>query len=218
MKEQISFRVARPRAYVLAGIMPLMLLSCATAGWVLTLAQEIKIIPQDRGLPPIIQSYDPAKDEFGITVSLRREKGYLEQMTTPRPGPGQPTRAGLELSTIQYHYPGKSRLRPLQVNFMFTSGVNKSKYQTNRTFSVSADGIVVHEGEMEAKQQTYRDNNNPVVEGLLTVIVPTDAFLRLAQAKKIQFKIGPDDYKLDDTQRKQVRALADMIEPLGKRP
>ena len=217
MKEQTSCRVERMRACVLADIMPLALLSFASVGCALTQAQEIKIIPQDKGLPPIIQSYDPAKDEIGITVSLRREKGYLEELTTPRPGPGQPTRAGLELVTIQYHYPGKSRTRPLQLNFRFTSGVDKKKYQANRTFSVSADGAVVHEGELAAKQQTYRVNNNPVTEDLLTVVLPTDTFLRIAQAKKVQFKIGPGDYKLDDKQRKQLHALADVIEPLSKR-
>ena len=46
--------------------------------------------------------------------------------------------------------------------------------------------------------------------------MPTDLFLRVAQAKKVELKLGPKTYKLNEGQRKHMRALAGTIEHPAK--
>lgn len=46
--------------------------------------------------------------------------------------------------------------------------------------------------------------------------VPTEVFLRMAQAKKVELKIGKSSEKLNDYQRKAIAALAVTIKTIGK--
>ena len=205
MNGRIARRSGRPRPCIVAGAIPLAVFALAAAWCNPTEAQAVK------GDPAVFQAYDPAKDETGVAMSLRREKRYLEQLTTRRPGPGVPPPTVLELSTVFYSYPGKNPTRPRKVSFTFRSGRDRRKFQANRNGAVSADGTVVHEGQLEAGPLTIQENNQPV-EDVLTFVVPVDAFLRVARAKKVRFRIGPEDYNLDGDQSKKLRILADMME------
>jgi hypothetical protein len=51
---------------------------------------------------------------------------------------------------------------------------------------------------------------------MITVNVPTDVFLRIARAKKVQFKLGPKSYEPVGYQQRYMRALAGIMDPQGK--
>ena len=77
-------------------------------------------------------------------------------------------------------------------------------------FSISAEGQELQQGAAELPGIWAKGQQ------MITVSVPTEVFLRIARAKKVQFKLGPKIYKPVGFQQKYMRALAKIIDPQGK--
>ncbi|HEX8746528.1 MAG TPA: hypothetical protein VF717_04955, partial [Pyrinomonadaceae bacterium] len=122
-------------------------------------------------------------------------------------------RTNLSFIKVLYTYPGRTLVRPQTVSFVI---VPRQKPKEAVSFSVSADGEIVHQGEALPPQSRTDANGRKKTGKDITVSVPTEVFLRLAQAKKVEFKIGKSSEKLNEYQRKAVAALAVTINAIDK--
>lgn len=191
---------------------------CLAAGASRPAAQEVTALSKGEGsVMPVLQRFDPKSNVTVVEVSLGI-LDYVGMVATTARGenpfwPGRQVRQGVILASARYAYPGKVPARPGSVELVFTSNRVKDKYAADQGFSVSADGAVAQEGKFVLGRHDIRvEDEGTVTLKLLTVSVPTDAFLTIARAKKVQFKLGPETYKLSGDERKNLRALAAAIE------
>jgi hypothetical protein len=152
--------------------------------------------------PAVLKVFNPEKDESKVeTLLFDPLQAYDEMMNE-----ASLNHPRLQLNRAGYSYPGRTPTRPQSVIFTF---IPNEKRKGLVTFSLSADNSLVAQGEVSVVQE----NKNSHQE--LKVAVPTDIFIRIAQARKVEFKIGPesfkDSYKLNDYQKKCVAALAGTI-------
>ncbi|MCA1592272.1 MAG: hypothetical protein LC754_06400 [Acidobacteria bacterium] len=157
--------------------------------------------------PPVIKYFSAEKNETTIETQLFKlpsgpESEWAAQLDNS-------TRSGLKLTFAQYKYAGGGPARPRTVTFTF---LTKGKYTRPLNYSISAEKVIIHQGEVSVEDSTSKSNGRTETAQILTLVIPTEIFLRMAQAKKVEFQVGPNSYKLDDYQRKCLAALAGTIE------
>jgi hypothetical protein len=172
-------------------------------------AQDISL---ERGKDhvPVARVFDPSKNETTVSVVPDSMGGLAARLLSNSPDvQSSPTHQTVEFTmrAVSYSYPGNIPLRPQHVNFVFISDGRKPKYKDNLDFSIDADASPLHQGKID---YSVKDSTLGRIEVLLAS-VPTEVFLRIAQAKKVQWTLGPKKYKLTDSQRKDMRALAETI-------
>lgn len=171
-------------------------------------AQNTEILSKD---PSVARAFFREKNET-ITVTLLYELDFSIKPSSPM-WPEESPRTNLSFIKALYTYQGRTPMRPQSVSFVI---LPRQKPKEAVSFSVSADGEVVHQGETLPLQSETDANGRKKTRKDITVSVPTDVFLRLAQAKKVEFKIGKSSEKLNGYQRKAVAALAVTINAIDK--
>jgi hypothetical protein len=122
----------------------------------------------------------------------------------------------LVLWDAQYSYVGRIATRPTKVKFTFFVNQRLSSYKKDSSFILSAGDNVVQQGTAVFEEQTFAGEKEPYTREVLRVEIPTEAFLNVVHAKKVQIKFGPETYKLSSNQRNHIRALAATIDHLSK--
>jgi hypothetical protein len=189
-----------------------------------TSAQDSKTLSEK---PLITQIFEPAKNETVVKVLLGSKMFSRDPVKIPfgkdKSNPlriyapseadtGPPVQSGLLLSDASYIYEGRTPAGKQSVRFTFYSK-RKDTFKDQSAFSISIEGQTIAEGVAEPPVQLASDED---FGQRITVSVSTDVFLRIARAKKVQFKLGPKAYKPEGFQYKSMRALADIIDPQNK--
>ena len=162
----------------------------------------------------VLRIYDPQKDETSTgtmldLTDLTRAIGFVD-LSGSTPGTYD---VGSQMSA-SYTFPGKIFSRPESVRVVFAA-FSKGKYKTKNDYMVKADGELLFQGKAEYQQQqltTLNKDRDKTYEERLTLVIPLDLFIRLANAKKVQLKIGPTDFDLSGEQRERLKALAASID------
>ncbi len=155
--------------------------------------------------------YDPATDETVTSVSYGLGDYGLGLGRNILFRDGAPGRYSVgSLMRASYKFSGKAFKRPDSVSVMFLAQ-GGNKYQTQNDYTVKADGEQVLQGKADYAQRQIdmgqKINKDLSLEEELTLVVPLDIFTQLAKAKKIQIKIGPTGFSLNDKQREMLQAL-----------
>jgi hypothetical protein len=179
-------------------------------------AQDDRVVSGGKGKPAIVKLYDPENQGRDETIILALLNNPETASGSLMPGTGGSYAQRFILGDARYSYPGENPVRPRNVSFTFIAGEGKDTYKGVVNFSVSAGGAVVHQGDVTLGQRTFRLNGQNITRPVLTATLPTDIFLRITQAKKVQFKVGSKSYKLNDYQRKAIVALSGTMEPASK--
>lgn len=170
---------------------------------------------QDTGFlsknPPVLRIFNP-EDNESVTITLLVERNYANWPASPM-WPEESPRTNLFFTRALYTFPGRTPVQPQTVSFIV---VPRTKPKKAVSFSVSADGEVIHQGEIAPGQGETVIGGLKLDKSVILVPVPTEVFLRLAQAKKVEFKIGTSSEKLNGYQRKAIAALAGTINALDK--
>lgn len=175
-----------------------------------SVAQELTFLSK-QGELPIIQMFYPDRNETAIIAPT----GIIGKSATLFAGPSSvpPPPRNLDLWEVKYMYPGRNRVRPQEISFNFFINQGKDRYKEKQSFSVSGDDTIVHQGELVLEQRDFSGGKKPVTRNMLVAVVPTEVFLRISRAKKVELKLGRETFKLNGDQRKHIRALAETIEP-----
>lgn len=171
-------------------------------------AQNVERLSRE---PLIIKVFDPEKNETTVYASVvDPRKGGPYELSALLDDPNPPS---LKATRVLYSYPGRNPTRPQSVTFTF---IPRDKYQGIVYFSVSADKAVIHQGEMSQEQYTVKSDGSAGSHQEVAVELPIDIFLRLTQAKKVEFKVGPKSYKntfkLNDYGKKSLALLVGTME------
>lgn len=196
----------------------LVVLFCFQINLLCALAQESKDLSEK---PLITQVFDPARNETEVrvilnvnTISVDTAEFSLGGVPGKIYGPwkGARSQSGLVLGHASHIYEGRTPTGKQSASFTFFSK-RKDTFKDQPAFSVIIEGQAIQEGVSEPPVQLA--SNEPYRQKII-VIVPTEVFLRIARAKKVQFKLGPKTYKTESYQQKSMRALANIIEPQSK--
>jgi hypothetical protein len=190
-----------------AGLLAMCALALLCAGP--SAAQDVSLeMGKDHVL--VARAFDPSSDETTVSVIPDFMRVLVVDILSNSPDvQSSPTHQTVEftLRSVSYSYPGNIPLRPQNVKFVFISDGRKPKYKDNLDFSIDAEASPLHQGKID---YSVKDSTLGRIEVLMTP-VPTEVFLRIAQAKKVQWTLGVRKYKLTDSQRKGMRALAQTI-------
>jgi hypothetical protein len=137
---------------------------------------------------------DPESDEY------RHRLGYASPYHPP---------PDIRLVSVGYTYPGNIQSRPQAISFAF---VSLNKYKTAPSFSVAADGIVLHQGEATLMEPICCvEINGETPDPPLVIAVPIGMLERLTQARKVELKLttnrGKYSFRLNDYQKECLTAL-----------
>ena len=157
------------------------------------------------------QSYHPATNKTEVMVVLSNDNtvGILFPEQTSA---SAPYKSGVVLASAHYDYEGTTQSARRSVRLVFIAK-QKTAYQDPPVFTISVDGKSIHEGEAELYVNEYEDSGRKLSEEWITLTVPVDVFLRVANGKDVEFTIGSKPYKPESFQQKYMRALAKVIEP-----
>lgn len=171
--------------------------------------------PGDPGLiskrPFVIKTFDHEKAETTIRAFLiDPQSDAFRGMLVYSPDHPPPD---IRLHAAEYTYSGTMPARPTAIAFVF---VPQDKYKTTVSFSVTADGTVVQEGEATLREWCCVEvNGHKANPQHIVVSVSMETFEQLRKANKVEFKLtskrGKYSFKLDDYKRKCLTALADTI-------
>jgi len=170
---------------------------------------ENKLLSRSR--PYMSQSYHPATNKTEVMVVLSNDNtvGILFPEQTSA---SAPYKSGVVLASAHYDYEGTTQSARRSVRLVFIAK-QKTAYQDPPVFTISVDGKSIHEGEAELYVNEYEDSGRKLSEEWITLTVPVDVFLRVANGKDVEFTIGSKPYKPESFQQKYMRALAKVIEP-----
>lgn len=165
----------------------------------------------------VLRIYDPKKDETatGIMQGLMDMMSAMALVGLSTQTPGR-SRLGSQMGAL-YTFPGKTVSPPEFVRVKFTV-FDTERYKTKTDYTVKADGELLLQGKAGYDQRPLPtadkkdQGKDTMYEESLTLVVPTDLFIRLADAKKVQIKIGGTDFDLSATQRESLKALAASID------
>ena len=172
-------------------------------------AQEVSL-ERGKGHDPVARIFDAAKNETIVSVVPNFTATLAAQILAGSPDVQRDPRhesIDFTLRAISYSYPGNVPLRPQTVKFVFVSDGRKPKYKDTTEFRIDVDGSPVTQGKID---YDVKDSSFGKVE-VLMALVPTDLFLRIARAAKVQFSFGAKTHKLSNLQKKDLRALAETI-------
>ncbi|MDT4967101.1 MAG: hypothetical protein QOJ64_1838 [Acidobacteriota bacterium] len=173
----------------------------------------MKVLVRDRNAP-IIQLFYVEKNETVISAglgALADTKMIYRPQATDAPSTSS---RDIALWDAHYAYPGKTPTRPQSVSFTFFINQDIHRYERDQSFTVSADSAIVQQGDFVLEDRSFEGNGKPFTRKVLTVVLPTDVFLSMIAARKVQIKVGPDTYKLNSSEWRHVQVLAKTITPL----
>jgi hypothetical protein len=186
----------------------LALLFCYGSNAIHVFAQNSEVLSRR---PPVIRIFDPDKNESTVSSFLFDPQSTgLPAMVGADPFRSPPN---MRLHSVEYTYPGNIPTRPQVVAFVF---VPLDKYKSAPSFSITADGTVLNQGEAALRELCCVEVNGRTQNPQhIIVAVPMEIFERMTQAKKIELKLsskaGKYSFKLNDNQRKSLTALASTI-------
>ena len=161
--------------------------------------------------PLVTRIFDPEKNETAISALLvdpqsDEFRGLLVQ-SADHPLPA------VRLHSVEYTYPGKTQSRPQAFAFVF---LPLDKYKTAPSFSVTADGAVLQQGETTLGELCCVEVNGRAANPQhIIVAVPLEIIGHLAQARKVELQLtskrGKYSFKLNDYQKKCLTALLDTM-------
>jgi hypothetical protein len=161
--------------------------------------------------PPVLRIFNP-EDNESVTVTLLVKRNYSNRPASPM-WPEESPRVNLFFTRVLYTFPSRTPVRPQSVSFII---LPRAKPKEAVSFSITADAEVVHQGEIVLGKGQAVIGGVKLDKSAVLVTVPTEAFLRLAQAENVEFKMGETSEKLNDYQRKAIAALAVTINAIGK--
>jgi hypothetical protein len=187
----------------------LSLLFCVGAYQIRIAAQNSTILSKQ---PPVTRVFDSDKNESRISAFLIDPQSDAFRGTLVYSASHPPP--DIRLHSVEYTYPGNIPSRPQAMVFVF---VPLEKYKTAPSFSVAADGTVLHQGEATLRELCCVEiNGHKANPQHIVVAVPMEIFERIRQAKKIELKLtskrGKYSFKVNDYQKKCLTALANTIE------
>jgi hypothetical protein len=175
----------------------------------------IHVVAQNSGVlskrPPVIRIFDSDKNQSTISAPFfDPQNNDLRAMAGLDPDHPPPE---IRLHRVEYTYPGKIQSRPQAVLFVF---LPLDKYKNAPNFSVTADGMILQEGQATFDELCCEKvNGHTYTQQQIIVPVPIDIFARITQAKKVELKLtsksGKYSFKLNDYQKKCLAALANTI-------
>jgi hypothetical protein len=170
-----------------------------------------------RRQPFIYQVYhlDTNKTEVTAILGSDSEMPGAVMVFPEQSGVNTPFQSGIVLGAAHYDYEGASPSGAQSARFTFVTK-QKDAYQDPPMFTISVEGLPIHEGEAELYQSTYEVNGRKIADQWVTLKVPVGVLLRVAGSKNVEFKLGATSYKPANFQQKYLRALAKIIEPQSK--
>lgn len=193
-------------------------LFCFQINLLCALAQESRVLSEK---PVITQVFDPVRNETEVRVILNSNSFSADTSTFTLggttgtiygPGSSSRSQSGLVLGYASHIYEGRIPTGKENASFTFFSK-QKDTFRDQPAFSIIIDGQATQGGMAERPSQLDSIND---YRQKIKLIVPTQLFLQIASAKKVQFNIGPKIYKLEDFQQESIRALADTFDPQKK--
>lgn len=186
----------------------LTLLFCFGAGGFFVAAQDYGVISER---PLVTRMFDPAKNETTISALLIDPQSdefrgrFVYSDSHPPPA--------VQLHSVNYTYPAKTPSRPQAVAFVF---VPLDKYKTAPSFSLTADGAVLQQGETTLSELCCVEVNGHAANPQhVAAAVPLAIAERLVQARKVEFQLntkrGKYSFKLNDYKKKCLTALLDTM-------
>ncbi|MDQ3819832.1 MAG: hypothetical protein M3362_19455 [Acidobacteriota bacterium] len=115
----------------------------------------------------------------------------------------------LEL-TLFYTYPGQTPATPKNVALGIMARTPDGHFSNKRELVVKADKYILKFGQMELLQNIPFGGGSTQV---LATTVPYDVFLRIANAKNIEMKLGDVEFLIKDDQLEAIRDLASRTAP-----
>ena len=171
---------------------------------------QIKILSKR---PMVTMDFDSERNESTVSTSFfDYQSGDLVARAMRERDPDY-TPPRLRLLRAEYKTPGTVLSRPQTVAFVLSP---LSKYKNAPHFSVTADGVLFHEGEASIDELCCEkvDGHEYTLQRII-IAVPTEMFERIAKVKKVEFKLTAKSdkysFKLNDYERKCISALASTI-------
>jgi hypothetical protein len=161
--------------------------------------------------------YDSSKDESGVlmrTYWLTGSKANTEVVEHSIRIPGASTPAEGVQFTAYFTYPGKTYAAPRQIMLKLYSAKRGGRvFSDGDKLSVVADGQSLGVGDSAITSWVYDIPNRGTkyVNESLEAPLSLEDFNRLAAAKKVELRVGAENWKLGQTPLKAVRRLAEAI-------
>jgi len=178
-------------------------------------------LPQDANTTPqrtfthngeIETSYDQVKEI--TTVQLKPMQVYGEPLTSPH------YIGGDEASfNASFTYSGRTlRAQPKRVLFSLTSTSQDWKYTDFRKLTALVDGKHLTLGPLEqvpsfTVNASGNANSDDYVSQGIAISLTYKTFLRIANGKKVQIRMGPREFKLEKNHLEALRYLATRMVP-----
>ncbi|HKZ77032.1 MAG TPA: hypothetical protein VJ124_01825 [Pyrinomonadaceae bacterium] len=185
-------------------------ISCATLG----LAQDANTTPQriftHNGR--IETSYDPVKEI--TTVRLNPMQVYGEPLASSNYVGGDEARFN-----ASFTYSGRTlRAQPKRVLFSLVSTSEDWKYTDFRKLSALVDGKHLKLGQLEnvpsfTVNAPANASSDDYISQRIAISLPYKTFIRIANGKKVQIRMGPREFELEKNHIEALRYLATRMVP-----
>jgi hypothetical protein len=149
-----------------------MLLFSVTAYGFHVVAQNPNVLSER---PVVTRIFDSQKNQSTVSALLMDPQSdeYLHRWAAASPNHPPPD---IRLDSVAYTYPGNIQSRPQAISFVF---VSVNKYKTPLSFSVAADGVVLHQGEATMELICCVEINGKTPNPPMVMTVPIEIFERL---------------------------------------
>ena len=113
------------------------------------------------------------------------------------------TGSGLTMRAF-YSYPGETPVKPESVTLWFFSSENFDAFKDERDLTIKADDEVFRLGKMDYGHPPDRHSHFES----LSMSIPAEVFIRIANAKNVQVRLGEDEFDLNKQQLRNLQGLA----------
>jgi hypothetical protein len=167
-----------------------------------SMAQSAAPSPQSKDKINIKKRYNKSKQITTIQTETIRIHG-------PRISTGNARVNNFGLSMMaSYSYPGTTPVRPESVTLTFMSTELSEAFDHKRDLIITADGEVFRLGKMDYWRLPVHIG---IVEERLSLAIPSDVFMRIANAKNAHAQLGEDSFNLREKHLKNLWSLAASI-------
>jgi hypothetical protein len=189
-------------------------LAMVTTGATLVAAQVANTTPQRQFThnEKIESSYDQVKEI--TTVWFNPMQVYGEPLASPNYIGGDEARFH-----ASFTYSGRTlRAQPKRVLFLLTSTSEDWKYTDFRKLSALVDGKRLNLGPLEhvpsfTLNAPANANSEDYISQGISISLTYKTFLRIANGKKVQIRMGPREFELEKKHLKALRGLATLMVP-----
>jgi hypothetical protein len=186
----------------------LVVLACAGMNFAQGEGAPNPLRPQriDRPREPVTIRYEKSKDETVVYLNpmLISDEEYFASAYLL-------TTHNLFMQSY-FIYPGKKPSPPQSVVMTFVSLKHGERYyQKERGLSFNVDGDPVEIGEAQLVQ--FQMMEDKVMKESVSIEVPYDKFMRVANAKKVRMKLGKTEWDLKKQHLKSLRDYASRAQP-----